>query len=37
VYLRKGKANMRTAQLVDHPGLPPESATFQITEAGIRD
>jgi DNA repair protein RadA len=37
VYLRKGKANTRTAHLVDHPGLPPESATFQITEAGIRD
>jgi DNA repair protein RadA len=37
VYLRKSKANTRTAHLVDHPGLPPESATFQITEAGIRD
>jgi DNA repair protein RadA len=37
IYLRKGKANTRTAHLVDHPGLPPESATFQITEAGIRD
>ncbi|MDI6883731.1 MAG: DNA repair and recombination protein RadA [Hadesarchaea archaeon] len=37
VYLRKSKANTRTAHLVDHPGLPPESATFQIAEAGIRD
>jgi len=37
LYLRKSKANTRTAHLVDHPGLPPESATFQITEAGIRD
>jgi DNA repair protein RadA len=37
VYLRKGKANTRVAKLVDHPGLPPETATFQITEAGIRD
>ncbi len=37
VYLRKSKANTRTAYLVDHPGLPPESATFQITEAGISD
>ncbi|RLG57355.1 MAG: DNA repair and recombination protein RadA [Hadesarchaea archaeon] len=36
LYLRKSKANTRTAYLVDHPGLPPESATFQITEAGIR-
>ncbi len=37
LYLRKSKANTRTAHLVDHPGLPPESATFQITEAGIKD
>lgn len=37
IYLRKSKANTRTAYLVDHPGLPPESATFQIVEAGIRD
>jgi DNA repair protein RadA len=37
VYLRKSKANTRVAKLVDHPGLPPESATFQIVEAGIRD
>lgn len=37
LYLRKSKANTRTAHLVDHPGLPPESATFQITEGGIRD
>ncbi len=37
VYLRKSKANTRVAKLIDHPGLPPESATFQIVEAGIRD
>ncbi len=37
VYLRKSKANTRVAKLVDHPGLPPESATFQIVEGGIRD
>ena len=37
IYLRKSKANTRVANLVDHPGLPPESATFQIVEAGIRD
>jgi DNA repair protein RadA len=37
IYLRKGKGNMRIANLVDHPGLPPESASFQITEEGIRD
>lgn len=37
VYLRKSKGNTRTAILVDHPGLPPESASFQILEAGIRD
>ncbi len=37
IYLRKSKANTRTAHLVDHPGLPPEKATFQITEAGIKD
>jgi DNA repair protein RadA len=37
IYIRKSKANTRTAHLVDHPGLPPESATFQITEAGIKD
>jgi DNA repair protein RadA len=37
IYLRKSKANTRVANLVDHPALPPESATFQIVEAGIRD
>lgn len=37
IYLRKSKANTRVAKLVDHPGLPPESATFQITEEGVRD
>jgi len=37
VYLRKAKGNVRTAHLVDHPALPPETATFQIVEGGIRD
>ncbi|MEW6222042.1 MAG: DNA repair and recombination protein RadA [Candidatus Hadarchaeota archaeon] len=37
MYLRKSKGNMRTAHLVDHPALPPETATFQIVEGGIRD
>lgn len=37
IYLRKSKENTRVAKLVDHPGLPPESATFQITEGGVRD
>lgn len=37
IYLRKSKANSRTAKIVDHPGLPPESAIFNITEAGIKD
>ena len=37
IYLRKSKANTRVANLVDHPGLPPESATFRIVEDGIRD
>jgi DNA repair protein RadA len=37
VYIRKSKKNTRVAKLVDHPGLPPESARFQITGEGIRD
>lgn len=37
IYIRKSKKNTRVAKLVDHPGLPPESARFQITEEGIRD
>jgi DNA repair protein RadA len=37
LYLRKSKANTRVASMVDSPSLPPQSATFQITEAGIRD
>ncbi|MFN4133806.1 MAG: DNA repair and recombination protein RadA [Candidatus Hadarchaeales archaeon] len=37
IYLKKAKGNLRTAQLIDHPSLPPEAATFQITEAGIRN
>lgn len=37
VYLRKAKDNLRTAKVVDHPGLPPGTATFRVTEEGIRD
>lgn len=37
IYIRKSKKNTRVAKLIDHPGLPPESARFQITEEGIRD
>jgi DNA repair protein RadA len=37
VYLRKSKKGSRVAKLIDHPGLPPESARFYITENGIRD
>lgn len=37
VYLRKGKDNLRIAKLVDHPCLPAETATFRVTEAGIKD
>ncbi len=37
IYIRKSKKNTRVAKLVDHPGLPPESARFQITGKGIRD
>jgi len=37
LYLRKGKGGTRVATLVDSPNLPPESASFQIAEAGIRD
>lgn len=37
LYLRKGKGGTRVANLVDSPNLPPESAGFQITGAGIRD
>lgn len=37
IYLKKSKANTRIATLIDHPALPPESATFQITGEGIRD
>jgi DNA repair protein RadA len=37
VYLRKAKENLRVAKLVDHPCLPPETVTFRITEAGVRD
>ena len=37
IYLRKSKQNSRVAKLIDHPGLPPESARFYVTEEGIRD
>ncbi|KXB00686.1 DNA repair and recombination protein RadA [candidate division MSBL1 archaeon SCGC-AAA259M10] len=37
VYLRKSKKESRKARLVDHPGLPPDSVKFKITEEGVRD
>jgi DNA repair protein RadA len=37
VYLRKAKDNLRMAKLVDHPCMPQQTATFRITEAGVRD
>lgn len=37
IYLKKAKGNLRTAHIIDHPSLPPEAASFLITEAGIRD
>lgn len=37
VYLKKAKDEARIAKLVDHPCLPPESATIRITPDGIRD
>ncbi|MFP4006352.1 MAG: DNA repair and recombination protein RadA [Candidatus Hadarchaeia archaeon] len=36
IYIKKSKKNKRKARLVDHPGLPPETATFKICEEGIR-
>lgn len=36
VYIKKSKKNKRKAKLVDHPGLPPGTATFEICEEGIR-
>lgn len=37
VYLYRGKGERRTAVLVDSPNMPPRTATFRITEAGISD
>ncbi len=37
VYLRRGKAEMRTATVVDSPNLPCRSASFKITDGGISD
>lgn len=37
VYIKKSKKNTRKASLVDHPGLPPGTAKFQIVSEGIRD
>lgn len=37
VYLRKGKAETRTATLVDSPNLPCRSASFRIVDRGISD
>ncbi len=37
VYLKKGKKEARKSRLIDHPQLPPESATFRISEKGVCD
>jgi DNA repair protein RadA len=37
VYLKRGKAEMRTATIVDSPNLPCKSASFRITDEGISD
>jgi len=37
VYLRKGRAGIRTATVVDSPNLPCRSASFRITDDGISD
>jgi DNA repair protein RadA len=37
VYLKKGKDEARIARLIDHPCLPPGSATIKITEEGVRE
>lgn len=37
IYLKKGKKESRKVRLIDHPQLPPESATFRISEKGVCD
>ncbi len=37
LYLRKSKANMRIARLIDSPNLPEGEAVFTLTENGISD
>ena len=37
VYIRKSKANLRVAKLVDSPYLPEGEAVYQVTSKGIED
>ncbi|MFP3909615.1 MAG: DNA repair and recombination protein RadA, partial [Archaeoglobaceae archaeon] len=37
VYLRKSKADLRVARLIDSPHLPESEAVFKVTEGGIVD
>ncbi|MFO7966638.1 MAG: DNA repair and recombination protein RadA [Archaeoglobaceae archaeon] len=37
VYLRKSKADLRVARLIDSPHLPESEAVFKVTEGGIID
>ncbi len=37
VYLRKSKANVRIARIIDSPSLPENATTFQITANGVED
>jgi len=37
VYLRKSKANVRIARIIDSPSLPENATTFQITANGVDD
>ena len=37
IYLRKSKANLRIAKLIDSPNLPEGEAVFTINEDGIAD
>jgi hypothetical protein len=37
MYLRRGRANTRLAQIIDSPYLPEEKVRIAITTAGITD
>ncbi len=37
VYIRKSRANVRIARIIDSPCLPENATTFQITANGIED